>query len=218
MTPAGDEARCPSRTCHGSAPRPAGDWRRRTPRIRSAAWGLLLMLTACGSTTVELASDVGAVGVGGAVGAATGNPAIGLVAGLGAQLALDEGYLYAERRFYGSKQERIAAAGGRAGVGEVVPWTYDGPLDLGDSRGRVETVRRFGRHIDCKEIIFTVEPVPEARRAGDRQARRNAVPPVDPTSALPPSTDVFTTTLCRTPDGWAWAAGQPSTARWGGLQ
>jgi hypothetical protein len=179
---------------------------------------MLLMLTGCGGTTTELASDVGALGVGGAVGAATGNPAIGLVAGLGTQLALDEGYLYAERRFYGSKQERIAAAGGRAAVGEVVPWTFEGPLDLGDSRGRVEAVREFGRHMRCKEIIFTVEPLPRDPDARDRQSGPNEVSPVDPADPLPATTEVFTTTICRTPDGWAWAASQPSTARWGALQ
>ena len=194
---------------------------RRIPRCRrgrgryAALAAAALALSGCGGPS----EDLGALGVGGVVGAATGNPAIGIAAGVGTRFALQEAFLYSERSFYGSMQDSIAAAGGDTAIGEVAAWTFEGPLDLGDSRGRVETVRTFGRRLRCKEIIFTVEPLPELPEdEADPGTRSRPVPPVDPTSPLPPNAEVFTTSICRTPDGWSWAQARPSTTRWGGLQ
>lgn len=176
-----------------------------------------IALGSCTGTTEGTVSDASALGVGGVVGAATGNPLLGVAAGLGARYGLDEAYRYGERRFYGNAQDEIAHAGGRADIGEVVPWTYEGPLDIGDARGRVEAVRGFGTSLRCRLIIFTVEPLGRPPLAGG-EGRSRPVEPVDTASDLPDGTNVFTTTICRTPDGWEWAESRPSTARWGGLQ
>jgi len=177
-----------------------------------------LSLGGCTGTTEGTVSDAGALGVGGVVGAATGNPLLGVVAGLGTRYGLDEAYRYGERRFYGDAQEQIARAGGRADIGAVVPWTYEGPLDIGDARGRVEAVRGFGQSLRCRLIIFTLEPLGRAPYAAGEDGRARPVEPVDTGSDLPEGAEVLTTTICRTPDGWQWAESRPSTARWGGLQ
>lgn len=174
-------------------------------------------LGGCTSTTQDTLSDAGGLGIGGAVGAATGNPVLAVVAGLGATVALDEGYRYGERRFYGDFQREIARAGGRAAIGTVAAWTYEGPLDIGDARGRVEPVRRFGETLRCRLIIYTLEPLAQPPAADEGRTSR-AVTPVDTETPLPDEAEVYTTTICRTPDGWRWAQSRPSTSRWGGIQ
>ena len=177
-------------------------------------------LTGCSSGSADLISEVGAVGLGGAVGAATGNPAIGIVAGVGASLALDEGYNFAERSFYESKQGAIAGVAGRTAAGQVAPWTHRGPLDISASRGRLEVVRRFGETIPCKEFIYTFEPLPSERLAKAGTAEGGGpVTPVNLETPLPADAEVLVATACRHPGGvWRWAQSRPSTARWGGLQ
>ena len=190
--------------------------------------GILLVLTAlalapitgCSSGSTDLISEVGAVGLGGAVGAATGNPAIGVVAGIGTSLALDQGYNFAERSFYESKQGSIAGVAGRTSTGQVATWTHRGPLDITASRGRLEVIRRFGEMIPCKEFIYTFEPLPPERleKAGTYEGG-NPVKPVDLETPLPAEADVLVATACRHAGGvWRWAQSRPSTARWGGLQ
>lgn len=180
----------------------------------------LFFLAGCGSTAEGITSDIGALGVGTAVGAATGNPVIGLAAGVGVRIAAEEGYNYAERAYYGSLQGAVAAAGGMAEPGDVVYWDFDNFLELGPAGGRIEVVREFGEVLRCKEVIFTFEPgfgdleVDGIPVATDRPPP-SALASVD---ELPLDTEIFTTTICDTPRGWAWAAPRPSTDLWGGLQ
>jgi hypothetical protein len=181
---------------------------------------LLAPLAGCGTGPTDVLSEVGAVGVGGAVGAATGNAGLGLAAGVGASIAFDEGYAFAERRFYQSKQDSIAVVAGETPPGERAAWTFKGPFDLGTSRGRLEVVRRFGEIAPCKEVVYTVEPLPPERqeRAGTYKGG-GPVTPVALDAPLPEEAGVFVTTVCRNPDGaWRWAQSRPSTARWGAIQ
>ena len=180
----------------------------------------LAPLTGCSSGSTDLISEVGAVGLGGAVGAATGNPAIGVVVGIGASLALDEGYNFAERSFYESKQSAIAGVAGRTPTGQVAAWTHRGPLDITASRGRLEVIRHFGEMIPCKEFIYTFEALPPERleKAGTYEGG-GPVKPVNLETPLPAEADVLIATACQQGGGvWRWAQSRPSTARWGGLQ
>ena len=190
--------------------------------------GILLVLTAlalapltgCSSGSTDLISEVGAVGLGGAAGAATGNPAIGVVVGIGASLALDEGYNFAERSLYESKQGSIAGVARRTPTGQVAAWTHRGPLDITASRGRLEVIRRFGETIPCKEFIYTFEPLPPERlkKAGTYEGG-GPVKPVNLETPLPAEAEVLVATACRHGGGvWRWAQSRPSTTRWGGLQ
>lgn len=179
-----------------------------------------IALAGCSSGSTDVLSEVGAVGVGGAVGTATGSPVIGILAGLGTSFALDEGYNFVERSFYESKQGAIASTAGRTPTGQVAAWTHRGPLDATASRGRLEVVRRFGQMIACKEFIYTAEPLPAERleKAGTFEGG-GPVAPVDLKTPVPAQAEVLVATACETPDGlWRWAQSRPSTARWGGLQ
>ncbi len=202
-------------------------WRRRPGLSRGGrGWAALAALASClaGCTgaTRDLGTDAGALGVGTAVGAATGNPVIGLAAGVGVRLAADEAYKYGERQYYGGLQSTIAAAGGAAEAGELVAWRFDGPLGIADTGGRVEVVRAFGTHLRCKELIYSVEPRPDDDTGdGDGKPEGHAPAPTrntDLTEGMPPGSEVLTATICRGADGWAWAGSRPSTGRWGGLQ
>lgn len=177
-------------------------------------------LAGCGTGSTDSLSEVGAIGVGGAVGAATGNAVLGIAAGLGASIALDEAHDAAERQFYRSQQDAIAAAAGDAAVGGVVAWTHRAPLDLSASRGRVEVVRDFGQIAPCREFIYTFEPLPAERveNAGTYKGG-GPVTPVDLRSDLPEEAEVLVATACRNSQGeWLWAQSRPTTTRWGGLQ
>lgn len=178
------------------------------------------VLSGCSSGSTDVLSEVGAVGLGGAVGAATGSPVVGVVTGIGASLALDEGYNYAERRFYESKQGAIAAVAGRTSTGNVAAWTHRGPLDITASRGRLEVIRRFGQIATCKEFVYTFEPLsPERLENAGTYDGGGPVVPVNLKHRPPAEAEVLVATACRQPDGaWRWAESRPSTGRWGGLQ
>jgi len=201
-------------------------WMRAIPGVARhwTAVAALAGLTGCADATRDLGTDAGALGVGTVVGAATGNPVVGLAAGIGVRLAADEAYKYGERRYYGGLQAAIATAGGAAAEGELVAWRFDGPLGIGDTGGRVEVVRAFGTHLRCKELIFSVEPRPDDDNGDGDGAGKPEGQTTTPSSAvdlgegLPPDSEVFTATICQGADGWAWAGSRPSTGRWGGLQ
>lgn len=203
-----------------SPPRP----RRRPAWPQAALLGLSLLglpaLTGCSSGATDTIGEVGAIGVGGAVGAATGSAVLGIVAGLGTTVAIDEGHNFAERRFYRSKQDSIAEAAGSTAVGDVATWTHRAPLDVSASRGRLEVVRSFGQIASCKEFVYTSEPLPAERleNAGTYKGG-GPVAPVDLDAELPAETEILVATACRNGDGaWQWAQSRPSTATWGGLQ
>jgi hypothetical protein len=178
-------------------------------------FALLLPLALGACSSVEgISSDVGALGVGTAVGAATGNPIVGLAAGLGTRIAIDESVELGERRYYGAIQQAIAEAGSTAPIGEARAWRYDGLIgDLGSVAGVVEPVRAFGSEMRCREVIFSVE--------------RYAEPPNDAVAQLRADLGLmdeldeprfFVGTICRSDDTWSWAVAAPSTDRWGVLQ
>jgi hypothetical protein len=182
---------------------------------------LLVGLLAGCSTAEDVGTDLGALGIGTAVGAATGNPVIGVLAGLGARIGVSEGIEYGEREYYGAIQQTIAEVGGRAPIGQATPWAYEGLVaELGDAGGRVEPVREFGREMTCRELIFSIEDE-------DEPAEMPVPAPDDDVGRLrrdlglrdpQPEPRWFVGTICRSDGAWTWAVAAPSTDRWGVLQ
>ena len=160
--------------------------------MRPLAFLLLLAcaLQGCTSSAGDVGADVASVGVGTAVGALTGNPIIGLGAGLATRVALAEGVNYGERQYYGAIQSAIAEAAGGLEPQEVGIWSFEGPIGITGTEGEIEVVRAFGQRWPCKEIIFTVDD----------------------------DENIYVGVVCQADDGWRWAVSEPNTDRWSGLQ
>ena len=134
---------------------------------------------------------VATAGVAAAVGSATGNPLIGLGAGLAAAYGVDQGVKYGERRIEENVQGAVASTAGPLEVGKAAPWRVSDDLPFTGRSGTVQVAREFGEAIPCKDVVFTVDEDP----------------------------DLFVTTICRNRAGtWRWALGEPTTRRWGALQ
>jgi hypothetical protein len=164
---------------------------------RSAAVALLLStaapLAGCNSYHGGI---VGAVaGTAAAVG--SGNPAVGILVGVGTRAAADESIRRMSRRWHRTEQDALAAAVGAMEVGEVRPWKVRHDLPIGDKQGEVRVLRAVETPLaECREVLFSVAP-----GEGPDAARR-----------------WFVTSACRQAEGWKWAAAEPATERWGSLQ
>lgn len=149
-----------------------------------------LALGGCGDIGSATRSIVTA-GVAATVGTATGSPLFGIIAGVAASLAVDEGGKYVERRVHENVQDAVAQAAGPLDNGESAIWSVDEALPLSRRFGTVQVVRGFGTAIPCKDIVFTVEDEP----------------------------DFYIATVCRNRNGiWRWAVAEPTIRRWDGLQ
>lgn len=143
-------------------------------------------------------SDIGSAtrsvvtaGVAAAVGTATGSPLLGIVAGVGASLGVDQGGKYVTRRIHENVQDAVARAAGPLDIGEAATWRIDEVVPLTGRSGTVQVARGFGAAIACKDIVFTVEDEPE----------------------------LYVATVCRDRNGiWRWATSEPTIRRWDGLQ
>lgn len=185
------------------------------PIFRALSLLLPLALGAC-SSAESISSDLGALGVGTAVGAATGNPIVGLAAGLGARIAVNESVEYAQRSYYGAIQEAIAEAGAAAPMGEARPWRFEGiAQEIGSVEGLVEPVRAFGSELRCRELIFSIEryaePVPPDDKVAQLRADLGLMDELD-------APRFFVAHICRSDGDWSWAVAAPATDRWGVLQ
>lgn len=109
----------------------------------------LALLSAC-SLGQETAQQGAGLGVGIAAGAATGNPVIGLAAGVIASWSASTAWGVYEQQQMEALQGAIARATGDARPGEVIGWAGGG------EHGSVELVREFGEHTRCREIIFSL--------------------------------------------------------------
>ena len=165
---------------------------------RAGAAALLAVLAAppllagCGS----VGGIAGAVtGTAAAVG--SGNPAVGVLIGVGTRAAADEGIRRVSRRWSRTEQDALAEVVGGMGVGEARPWEVRHALPIGNKRGEVRVVRAVETPLaECKEVLFSVDP-----GGGADAARR-----------------WFLTSACRQDERWKWAAAEPATGRWGSLQ
>jgi hypothetical protein len=165
---------------------------------RSATTALLPLLLAA-------APLAGCSSVGGIVGAVTGtaaavgsgNPAVGVLIGVGTRAVADEGIRRVSRRWSRTEQDALADTVGAMGVGEARPWEVRHDLPFGNKRGEVRVLRAVETPLAaCKEVLFSVEA-----GEGADAARR-----------------WFLTSACRQDERWKWAAAEPATERWGSLQ
>ena len=157
---------------------------------------------------VPLAAALLAAGcssVGGIAGAVTGtaaavgsgNPAVGILVGVGTRAVADEGLRRFARGRSRTEQDALAEVVGGMAVGEARPWQVRHDLPIGNKRGEVRVLRAVETPLAaCKEVLFSVdsgEGVDAARRW-------------------------FVTSACRQEQRWKWAAAEPATGRWGSLQ
>lgn len=151
------------------------------------------------------AALAGCSSVGGIAGAVTGtaaavgsgNPAVGILVGVGTRAAADYGVRTVSRRWRRTEQDALATAVGAMEVGEVRPWEVRHDLPIGNGRGEVRVLRAVETPLArCKEALFSV-----AEGDGPDAARR-----------------WFVTSACRQAEGWKWAAAEPAVERWGSLQ
>ena len=162
---------------------------------RAAALALLAAVPLAGCSSIG--GIVGAVtGTAAAVG--SGNPAVGVLIGVGTRAVADEGIRRVSRRWHRKEQDALAEAVGGMWVGEARPWEVRHDLPFGDKRGEVRVLRAVGTPLaECREVLFSV-----ASGEGADAARR-----------------WFVTSACRRAEGgWKWAAAEPATERWGSLQ
>ena len=161
-------------------------------RRGAAASALLLTLTLGGCNTV---SELAGFATGGAAGAATANPAVGFVVGVGVQAASDYALQYYARTRQRAEQDVIAAAAGGLADGQEADWRIRHTIPIGDEGGRVLVARAIDTSLaTCREIVFSIHDDPPAPEAW------------------------FTTTICRNGANWKWAQAEPAVERWGFLQ
>lgn len=163
---------------------------------RHAAASLLLLAAAPLGGCSSVGGIAGAVtGTAAAVG--SGNPAVGILVGVGTRAVADEGLRRVSRRWSRTEQDALAEAVGRMAVGEARPWEVRHSLPFGNKRGEVRVLRAVDTPLaDCKEVLFSVA----ASEAPDAARRW------------------FLTSACRQDERWKWAAAEPATERWGSLQ
>jgi len=152
----------------------------------------ILPLVGCAAAGPAITS-LATAGVAGGVTSATGSAAIGIAAGMGAAVAVDQGIKWGEREITDNVQNAVAAAAGPLEIGQSASWHANEKIPFAGQAGTVEIARGFGQAIPCKDVIFTLD--------GDEKH------------------DIYTTTICRNDRGdWRWALGEPATHRWGYLQ
>jgi hypothetical protein len=168
------------------------------PVSRAAALSSLLLLAACESVLTESTANVAGIAGAGIASGVTKSAAGAAAIGLGTQAVAAAGLRYAERRVHRTEQDTIADAAGKLRPGEVGGWAVVHSLPLEpDRHGLLVISREFGTAaFRCREIVFSV----------DRKIRQGL------------ARDFYTTTVCQDGNAWRWAAAEPSTARWGGLQ
>ena len=155
---------------------------------RAVALAALLTLQACNAIP-----DIGGVLAGAGSGSLSANPAVGIAVGIAVRSGLRAVADYVDRKRATGEQDAIADAAGTAPIGQPRPWEIRHTIPIGNEHGDLAAIREWTTPLTtCREIVFTVVD-------GDDR-------------------DILTTTLCRHPDGWRWAAAEPAVARWGYLQ
>ena len=163
------------------------------------------MRAGAAALALSMAALAGCSSVGGIVGAVTGtaaavgsgNPAVGVLVGVGTRAVADEGIRRVSRRWHRTQQDALAEVVGGMEVGEVRPWEVRHDLPIGDKRGEVRVLRAVETPLaECREVLFSV-----ISGEGPDAARR-----------------WFVTSACRQDERWKWAAAEPATGRWGSLQ
>lgn len=164
---------------------------------RGMAWfgtlGLMVAPVAGCNTVPEIAGVV----TGGAIGAATANPALGFAVAVATDAATSAGLRSMSRSRQGGEQDAIARVAGGLPVGGEADWKIEHTIPIGDEHGQLRVVRTIASPLAaCKEVAFSV--------AGG--------------SEKVPRRDWFVTSVCQSNGDWKWAAAEPAVERWGYLQ
>jgi hypothetical protein len=150
---------------------------------------LLMSLGGC-----RFAGDLVAAAAGGASGAATANPLVGVAVGVGVHSAIDATFSYVLRKRQQAEQDAIAGEIATMMPGERRLWKIEHDVPVGNEHGEVTVTRAFTTRLTaCKELAFSVED-------------GNAAP------------NWYTTAACYNGAQWKWALAEPSVERWGSLQ
>jgi hypothetical protein len=150
--------------------------------------GWLLLLPLLGGCAVV--SDVAGLAVGGAAGAATGNPVVAYAVGIGVRAGVDELRRYVVRRRQQGEQDALAEAAGDTPLDTSRAWQIRHTIPIGNVSGMFVPIREIRTPLaDCREVLFTAD-----------------------------DDGVFTTAVCRQDSGWKWASAEPAVDRWGFLQ
>ena len=166
-------------------------------RPSGAALPLLLALAVAPLAGCSSVGGIAGAATGTAAAVGSGNPAVGILVGVGTRAAADEAVRRVSRRWSRTEQDALADAVGAMGVGEARRWEVRHDLPIRNKRGEVRVLRAVETPLaECKEVLFSVD-------SGERPdaARR-----------------WFLTSACRQDDRWKWAAAEPATERWGSLQ
>lgn len=156
---------------------------------------LTVAVIAAAASGCSLLGAVTGAAAGIATGAGTANPALAVGVAIGVKAVVDDAVKTVQRRLSHDEQQAIADAAGRAAVGERQGWEVRHAIPYRETQGEVIVLAsRRNALTQCKEASFTL--------AGS-----------DGESSQP-----FVTTVCRSGDGWHWAAAEPAVPRWGALQ
>jgi hypothetical protein len=157
-----------------------------------AAMAMLFLVAGCSS-----APDIAGVITGGAIGAASANPAVGFAVGIATDAAATAAERYYGRSRQGAEQDAIAQAAGDLPVGGSADWKIDHFIPIGNEHGQLRVTKTIDSPLAaCKEVVFSVD-------AGSKEK---------------PKPSWYVTQICKQADAWKWAAAEPAVARWGYLQ
>lgn len=167
--------------------------------VRRPGTAALLALLAAAPLAAGCSSVGGIAGAvtGTAAAVGSGNPAVGILVGVGTRAVADEGLRRFARGRSRTEQDALAEVVGGMAVGEARPWRVRHDLPFGNKQGEARVLRAVETPLaECKEVLFSVES-----GEGKDATRR-----------------WFLTSACRQDEGWKWAAAEPATERWGSLQ
>ena len=153
-------------------------------------------LAACTSLLSATTANVAGVASTGIASGITKNAAVGTGIGLGVTAGADTGLNYVKRRVHQAEQQQIANAAGPLAPGQIARWSvvHHVPIEANE-HGRVSVFHSVAQPgFTCKEIVFSID---------DDRGHPVAF---------------YTTTTCFDGVRWRWAAAEPATTRWGGLQ
>ena len=158
----------------------------------------LLALPGCGALLTEGTADIAGIAASGISSGVTKNATAAAAIGLGVQSLASTGLKYVTRRLHRNEQDAIAQAAGPLEQGGVARWSISHTLPVEpDQQGDVAVSRVFGAGpIECKEVVFSIETT-------DKKQVQRAF---------------YITNICNDGAAWRWAAAEPATERWGGLQ
>lgn len=151
-----------------------------------------LLLSGC-----KAAPQIAGVLTGGAIGAATGSPALAFAGGVAMDTATTAGVRWYGRSRSNAEQDAIARVAGQLKPGEPHAWHIHHFIPIGNEHGEVYVVRVTDTPLtQCRQIVFSVDE-------GDGAKLKRAW---------------YVASVCRQAQGWKWADAEPAVPRWGHLQ